>query len=326
MNRVEIYQYAKERLEQRAKKCDISYERLETAYYQPCREVRFGSEINNYFYLFCEHLADRQYMGNIIKFYTSDTQEVLKQVLFDYDVQKTSVTYKDIESIMQKIREINSNIIQNEPKWEEYLTGIYQCALYLTSGKIGDTVIPFDRILQKPVNANEMKVYVHSLRPIINNLCGVGTAVCYNWLKECGADWLAKPDLHIKRVVAELLLREMKRDDCKDIENIDLNPKQEADKIIAKFLRNCPEYKQFPQNAGISNQKKLTADEFVAVYMFEWVEEIRNSGADDTITAFKLDRILYLYCTNGYFYKEDFNSQNISEKDLLTAIQRISNT
>lgn len=309
MGKVEIYKYAKEKLEQRAKEQGISQERLDTVYYQPSKEVRYGSEINNYFYLFCGHLSDRQYMGNIIKFFNknSDTQKILEEVLFRYDPKKVLAKYDNSSKIMAEINKMDSSKIKNEVKWGEYLDGIYQCAEFL----VNNTEIFFSNILKEPKSSDEMKIYLHMLRHIINNIKGVGPAVCYNWIKECGAYWLAKPDLHIKRIVAAFLKKELPYEEDTD---------EDSDKIISKYLKSNSELRDFPYDKGIKKSEKLTYNEYVALYMFEWAEDIRKSNIDDNITPFKLDRILYIYCTNGNFYMEDSNKSSISERNLIEKI------
>lgn len=317
MNRVELYSYAKTKLETLAHSKEISQERLETVYYQPSHEIFYGTELNHYFYLFCGHITDRQYMKNIIEFYhnNSDTQNLLEKILFNYDPKKVTDVYRNAEEIKAEIKKISPSKIKNETKWNEYLTGIYQCAEFLVSGEISGVQISFEYLLKNPENIDEMKIYLYNLRYIINHMTGVGSAVCYNWLKECGAYWLAKPDMHIKRVVAELLKKGLSN------KADTLNSIKDTDKIISLFLKENPSQKLFPKNDKIVKGASLTPDEFVTIYMYQWAEEIKHLGEDETCTAYKLDRILYLYCTNGYFYLETLTTNNISETDLLHKIQ-----
>ncbi len=325
MNRVEVYLKAKEKLEKLAESEHIDINK----YYSPatmktlkesCTEKQVyiaescsSSNLPFLFYNFCGLLADRQYMGNIIKFYSksSDTQQILSDVLFGYDPKETLKNYTDAVALKQKIIIRYPNKIKNDSKWENYLTGVYQCARFLVDGEIGETDLSFEYLLKEPQTADELKVYLYKLRILIKNLCEVGPAVCYNWLKECGAIWLAKPDLHIKRVVAAELMKY-------DNEVIDFE-KDDADKIIAKYRSNHMDRMCFPSGYGISKNCKLYPDEFVALYMWEWAQEIRNNSTDSNCSAYKLDRILYLYCTNGRFYLDDGNN-DISENGLLGMI------
>ena len=324
MNRIELYKEAKSDLEEYAHSCNIK--NIEKYYlpqkYDETVHKSFTRALNYYFYLFCGHLADRQFMGNVIKFYFdgSDTQQILQEVLFFYDPQRVIEKYNDIDDLKQAIRVINPIKIQNEAKWDEYLTGIYQCAVFLISGEIGNNALSFDDLLSEPMNSDSMKIYLHSLRPIINNITGVGTAVCYNWLKECGATWLAKPDLHIKRIVGELIKQDSPSN-YKEIINAGYETTICAEKVISKYLKLNPQNKCFPKDNcyGIRTHEKLTLDEFIALYMWEWANDIRIKNVDSNITTYKLDRILYLYCTNGDFYMD--RDKKISERKLFEKIK-----
>lgn len=323
MNRVEVYLEAKEKLEKlaRSQKIDIN------KYYSPALPEVLRNDLAKkqvyvakpsasidlpfLFYQFCGLLTDRQYMGNIIKFYARpfDTQQILSDVLSGFDPQKTLENYNDPAALKRAIVSRYPDKIKNDDKWESYLTGVYQCAHFLVEGRIADTNLSFEYLLTEPKTADELKVYLHKLRLIVS-LREVGPAVCYNWLKECGAIWLAKPDLHIKRVVAAELLK------C---ENKTFDPERDnADEIIAKYRRNHMDRMGFPSGFGITKKCKLSPDEYAALYMWEWAQEIRNSSADNQCSAFKLDRILYLYCTNGHFYLDEDN--DISEAGLLGMI------
>ena len=307
MEIVKVYLKAKENLEALAQNQGVDI----TKYYVPTHTKKYGNGINYFFYLFCGHLADRQYMGNIIKFYhkNSDTQKIMETILFNYDPKKTINAYNNEENLIQEIKKRYPDKIKNTEKWNEYLTGICECARFLTDGNINGQKISFDDLLNEPKTEDEIKIYLYKLRLIINNITGVGVAVCYNWLKECGAVWLAKPDLHIKRVVAKLLIKEM------GIQTFDID---NADKIIDEYRKDNKSAISFPSVKWINKNSKLYADEFVAVYMWKWAQEIRNNSDDNRCTAYKLDRILYLYCTNGHFYLDDDN--DISEDGLLGMI------
>ncbi len=326
MNRVEVYLRAKEKLEILAESKQIDINK----YYSPAspgilrnhlaeKQVYLAKSCTKMdlpflFYLFCALLADRQYMGNIIKFYSksSDTQQILCDVLSGYNPKKTLETFSDAISLKRAIISRYPNKIKNDDKWESYLTGIYQCARFLVEGRIGGTDLNFEYLLTEPKTADELKLYLHKLRVLIVNLCEVGAAVCYNWLKECGAIWLAKPDLHIKRVVAAELLK---------YDNKEFDSEQhDADNIIAEYRRNNMDRMEFPSGSGIRKSCKLYPDEYVALYMWEWAKEIRDNSADSQCSAFKLDRILYLYCTNGHFYLDDGGDDDISEDGLLGMI------
>lgn len=326
MKRISLYNESKKKLEELAEYQGVDINK----YYTPptpqqirndlakknisvAKNDNSDFDIPALFYLFCGHLSDRQFMGNVIKFYNdnSDTQKIMGEVLFGYDPKKTIDHYNSYDALKLEIKRRYPNKIKNEEKWNEYLNGIYQCAHFMVEGKLGGTTLNFNVLLKEPKNSDELKIYLYTLRCIKNNLPGVGVAVCYNWLKECGAVWLAKPDLHIKRVVAALIGQE-KGEINSDEDN--------ADKIISEYRKQNIGAMRFPSICGINKNSKLDIDEYVAVYMWEWAKEIREAkiDGDKKCTAYKLDRILYLYCTNGRFYLDD--KYNISEGNLLEMI------
>ncbi|MDD6085836.1 MAG: hypothetical protein PUB76_07685 [Oscillospiraceae bacterium] len=124
-----------------------------------------------------------------------------------------------------------------------------------------------------------------------------GIALCYNWVKECGAVWLAKPDLHIQRVVDAII-----NHDYGSWEN---------------FISQRSVYAKYET---IKRKPMVYNEERVALFMWEWAKQILESGADSNISAYKLDRILYLYCTNGRFYLDENKNGSISETAILNMI------
>lgn len=330
MERKELYLKAKENLEEYANKRGITKERLESVYYKPkdYNEIRKdlsekGIEIQStngktdypvIFYLFCGHFADRQYMGNIVKFYTkedtknkraSKTELFLNEILYNYSPTKIILNKESCDDfVKESLKKVDYKDV-NEDKWKEYFNGIYSMAKFLNSSSIENTLSPVDSI-------DSLKIKLYETRKIQNQIKGVGPAVCYNWLKECGATWLAKPDLHIKRVVAELIFNENK-DSLEEPNENDLSKR--ADIILQKYLdlEKNKKLRSFPANMGIKANCKLSVDEFVTVYMWEWAKEIG-------VSAYQLDRIMYLYCTGGDFFMD--RDKMISEVNLLEMINK----
>lgn len=308
MNKVDLYLYAKERLEQGAKEHKIDIEK----YY--CPECSGSS---NYFKAFCGLFPDRQYMKNIIKWCIcgSKTDEVLSDRLFKFDAEKTYQEYvESAKSLFDSLaNDPRIDVLHNEKYWEEYADAICQCASYLCRSEYRRddhtiTLAPIADLLKPPTNTDDLKAILFNIRPLYENMRGMGAAVCSNWLKECGAVWLAKPDLHIKRVIAELLKKEMSSSET------------DSDKVISSYLRKHSDLKRFP----FATRKRLSKDEFASVYMYQWAEDIRKSGKETNVTAFKLDRVIFLYCTGGKFYSDDgepnCRNMGISEEDLISRI------
>lgn len=259
---------------------------FENRYCIPNIDRKKGSNKNNYFYLFCEHFVDRQYMKNIIKFYDKKTQSLLDKVMLNYDLESFLNRYKSQQSFKDSIKIADIEGITNRSEWIQFIDAIYLCAKYLSNECIDNQHISIEDLLKYPTDDDDFKRKIYALRIIKNNIPGLGPAVTYNWIKECGAEWLAKPDLHITRIVNEIL----------------------------KY--DIPQQEEFKFPDSISKKYRLSKEEYIVYYIYRWVNDIKNIVDDKNITPFKLDRLLFLYCTGGYFYLES-ERKTLSEAELL---------
>lgn len=224
-----------------------------------------------YFMLFWLLLADRQYMANIIRYKEEKIEEKLLAIFSNDPVEafsRFSKAEKQNDDYIIKICRENNIIIPerdfSQKQLITYIRGIINCAEYLSKNTInGKTTPSIDEMLSKPSNENEFREYIWKTRKL-HEMKGVGVAVACNWLKECGADWLGKPDMHVMRVV----------DAIWTASGYEIN-------------RYVPKH----------NSSKLYLDEVAMVYLFNWAKEA------DT-TPFMLDRALFLYCTGCKFYAE----------------------
>lgn len=89
---------------------------------------------------------------------------------------------------------------------------------------------------------------------------GLGFALTCDWLKECGCTWLAKPDIHINKIVSRI---------------------REKDSVPHKE---------------------------VVRFLFDWAKLVREEGVDEDATAYKLDKMLWLVCTENFYL--DFQGNN----------------
>ena len=82
--------------------------------------------------------------------------------------------------------------------------------------------------------------------------------------------------------------------------------------LVCDWLKECGSYwlakpdihiaKVYRVLNGLDETKKSTNEELKVIkYMYDWADEIKNSGIDDNMTAYKLDKIIWLICT-GEFY------------------------
>ena len=90
----------------------------------------------------------------------------------------------------------------------------------------------------------------------------MGIPFCYNWIKECGAIWLAKPDLHIARVVNTIIEHDYGSWD--------------------EFIIQTPVYAKYE---AIKRKPKVYYEERVALFIWEWANKIQKSGVDADISA-----------------------------------------
>lgn len=72
---------------------------------------------------------------------------------------------------------------------------------------------------------------------------------------------------------------------------------------------------------GKDEDEKIHNEETEAIkFMYEWAKEIKNHGIDDKITAYKLDKIIWLICT-GEFYLH--KNREIGRKTILDYIENL---
>lgn len=340
MDKIEIYLDGKDKLQRLADLFGVDIE----SYYTPAivfdhdtTDQQIAKESGRLFYIFCENLADRQYMSNIIQF--EDNRASIFKVLFGEDAKDTgdwnptlflncypfSVHEKDISECLfnewiktdayktrmdkyAKNYDIESKDYKSKTdfykrQWLTYLCGAYQFACYLTKSDIptfnkdfkctGVTSyekMPSLKDVYAPDVQNEQDLadYLLLIRKLWNTLKGVGVAVCCNVLKESGVTTLAKPDTHIMQIVDEM---------------------QKAGLLP-------------PVAISKPKGKELYKEEKAVISMYRWAMDIKKQHPEEQISAFKLDRIIYLLCTNGYFYAQKDRDKIISAKTLIAQIQQ----
>lgn len=106
---------------------------------------------------------------------------------------------------------------------------------------------------------------LHELRRKIG---GLGPALSRDFLKECGCLWLAKPDVHLIAVLTEIGIL----DDLGD------------------------------KNGHYSNTVN-GANEF-SKKMYEFADSISEDTADESVTPFKIDKMIWLACTGSFYLEE----------------------
>lgn len=305
-----IYQYVKKRVELLAEKSNVYFD----DYIHTVIESAEGMPLQKYYAVFCEHNADRQYMAKVVK-YDEGTREILSDLTNKFDPEFVVSEYISEKEFFDKIKErmIQKQGSVRENRWEEYCYGLYQCAQYLSGNNSNKKMPALDRVFSQPVNSLDFRNYVSEIRELMS-IRGVGPAVCYNWLKECNATWLAKPDVHMLRIVAAFVC-----DD--DVEYYKLN-NDEALKLIGKYLKRNNELLVIPNNTTM----KLKTEEYCSLFIFDWANQVG-------ISAFELDRILFIYTGINKFYNRKDGKKNdsvriakemgMNEKELIERIRKL---
>lgn len=194
-------------------------------------------------------------MDRSIKF-NGENHEKIKEILMDFDPQRVCEEYPDDKALYtafvsqipdsgavsrderaskEKDETKKRRIESKETHWEKYAKGMLEGARLLTS-EVGKQLL--QELIQYNANVKFDKKWAAKALKEMQNIHGLGFALTCDWLKECGCTWLAKPDVHIKKVYAAMVSKE------KDIQ-IDENKIKELD---------------------------------VVEYYYDWAKELQNNG------------------------------------------------
>lgn len=314
---IQLYVDVRNNLEELAERQGVSIEK----YYHPnCSN--WHSNPPNYFEELCADIQDGGYISGVIGYWGEYTKDKNNQPILVKDIisdifsgfqYSSALQFDNWKQLMNRfcevmpnkvkkekhwIDDVNNKDIKPETMWQQYVEGLYEGAEYLAGCKRFKNTRSIDEFINATPNSiEEAKELLYQLRSLWSNVRGMGIPFCYNWIKECGAIWLAKPDLHIARVVNAIIEHDYGSWD--------------------EFIIQTPVYAKYE---AIKRKPKVYYEERVALFIWEWANKIQKSGVDADISAYKLDRILYLYCTNGRFYLDINNDRSISEVGLLNMI------
>ena len=153
----------------------------------------------------CSSLQNSGMMHNSIKFNDKDApayRTAIETVMCGFDAKASAAKYADWTAIYKEI--INTGISDNgsrkkkETNWEKYSRGLYDGIQFLTIGN-------GENIIQQLVSTNMLTdTEIGIIGDISTKIHGLGFTLTCDWLKECGCDWLAKPDGHVKAVIMHL--------------------------------------------------------------------------------------------------------------------------
>lgn len=210
---------------------------------------------NFIFYRLCYSLQNSGAMSNSIKLASSNSS-FIENVLQGFDAQKVYNKYSTWEDIYNSLtnygKNDNGKKEKKETNWQKFAKGIFDGVTFLL--KHNGFKIVNDLIQQQCFETNSVK----TINDIATQIHGIGLPLTCDWLKECGCQWLVKPDTHIINVYKHLV--------------------------------------------GLSNNAKVN-DSTIIEDMYDWSVEIKNHH-DPQMTAYKLDKIIWLICT-GNFYQHN---------------------
>ncbi len=153
----------------------------------------------------CSSLQNSGIMRNSIKFNNTNDQSnrcIIKKVLFDFNAEKSATTYSNWKCIYNAM--LTAGITDNgkkekkESNWEKYCCGLFDGLQFLTvkNGK--------NRMKELIATSTLTDKELNEISTISKSIHGLGFALTCDWLKECGCTWLAKPDVHISKVVKRI--------------------------------------------------------------------------------------------------------------------------
>lgn len=200
----EAYKMLLELINKKASSARITESELEK-YFQP-EGIVFGQ---NYLQRLASSLQNSGMMHNSIRFNESEERyDHIKQVLCDFDAQKVLRKYSTWKALYNALTH-NGEWDKGKQKeeddiktnWGKYAKGLYAGVDFLENKKGNQKIAA---LCQEPADEAELDKKIKELKHIERSIHGLGFALTCDWLKECGCTWLAKPDIHIRKVCAAL--------------------------------------------------------------------------------------------------------------------------
>ena len=148
---------------------------------------------SNYLYQLASSLQNSGNMCNSIRYNdpTSTNEKIIRSVL------DNATMYRNWEELYQAMiaAGIRDGGVKKgrETNWQKYCRGLFDGITYLKNG--GE-----EKIRQLCSTSNIDEIINDEIIEIQKTIHGLGFALTCDWLKECGCTWLAKPDIHIKKV------------------------------------------------------------------------------------------------------------------------------
>ena len=232
MDRIKLYYELEEKVRELAEYVGVSDEQLQE-YYAPESD-------KNYLFKLASSLQNSGRMSNSIKFNDKKVEnaryrKAISEALSGFQAKDAWENYKDktgeairttikeqgIDTEAKPKKELHEGDKQKNYKsnWQKYCNGLF-CGLdYLVNGrkdepsKTGEEEIRELAAYDDAVLSDDIIVKIFAIQ---SKIYGLGFSLTCDWLKECGCTWLAKPDVHIKAVIASI----METDNISDTETL----------------------------------------------------------------------------------------------------------
>lgn len=179
-----------------AKAFNISEKELDN-YFIP--EAKLKNQ--NYLYRLASSLQNSGMMHNSIKF--NDDEKRRKQieaVLCNWNIKLARKKLIDVETIYANFEQLDNGTHSKETNWEKYCKGLYDGLQFLDAKNGIDEINSLINYKFTEIS-DEFSKLLKRVEAIEKQIYGLGFALTCDWLKECGCEWLAKPDVHIMEVV-----------------------------------------------------------------------------------------------------------------------------
>lgn len=191
-----------------------------------------------------------------------------------------------------------ADLTSDKPKTNlrKYARGLYEAAKLLTDDSKNDSGLTKHDLINQAV----CQGYTDDPTSVVTNAFGIlfdkkknkgvipglGPALACDFLKECGCLWLSKPDTHLSKVFAESGI--------------------------------------YTDGKNVKTYKVLTFDRAVEFceQMFEFAAAVRKEKNDESITPYKIDKMIWLMCTGNFYLEEGSTVEN--HRDLLIRALRQS--
>lgn len=166
------------------------------------QESKFDN-IQDAFSRLIESLPNRNMMTSVIGL--NKRKEGMRKILFDYDFNKVSATYKDADELLEEFKsQFNlQNIHPKRSLWRKFSEGIISGSNFMATFKDKDD---FDNFIKTFARNKYTKAALPML--LSKEIRGFGFALACDFLKELGYRDYPKPDVHLTKIFCELGLSE----------------------------------------------------------------------------------------------------------------------